>query len=354
MARQLTLEIAVEKTRAQQELRELEQGLKNLEGAALKTGAATDKQTAAYDNLSKRAADVKAKIRDMGTETAKATVEADKAAKATGMMSSAILKYVSAGAIIAAVKWTADWADRLEELSKQTGLSITMVQKLDQITKQNGATIETLSRAFGTLQDRLAGGDKSAVRAFDKLGLSVDTFLRMRPDDQIENFAIAVAKIEDPMQRANVVTDALGKGGIALIPTLLEIAKGLDGISTAAEANVKAVGKLSDWWEALKGMGARLIVDALGPMVTAWEKLTLGTEGFLGRLQGLHAFVIQAIPAFRLLHDVMPLPDIGPNALPKLPDAPGTGLEGPADGMPAFDPEAIARIEKDVNAQITE
>lgn len=355
MARQLTLEIAVEKARAQQELRELEQGLDNLTKAALKTGAATDKQKDAFDGLSKRAADAKEKIKSLGAEHDKTAKAADANTKSTGLLSAAVLRYASAGAVIAAVKWTADWADRLEELHKVTGLSITMLQKLDQVTKLNGTSVEALTRAFSTMQDRVAGGDKSAVRAFERLGVSFDAFQRMRPDDQMENLAIAVMKIEDPMERANVVTDLFGRTGVQLIPTLEKIAGGMDDITVASEKNVKALGQLSDWWETLKGQGAILLVDVLGPMVTMWQNLALGTEGFAGRIDALVTAFSKINPALNVFvakaKEYVGL--LGGKGMPKVPDAPtldqpsGNGL-----GFDPFDPDQVAERVKSLSAVV--
>jgi uncharacterized protein YukE len=360
MARQLTLEIAVEKTRAQQELRELEQGLKNLEQSALKSGQATDKQKDAYDNLGKRAADARAKIKGYTDEVKQSTTEQDKATKSSGLLTTSIMKYVAAGAIIAAVKHTAEWADRLEELSKSTGISITMLQKLDQVTKLNGTSVEVLSKAFGSMQDRVAGGDKSAVRAFEKLGISFGAFQKMRPDDQMTNLAIAVMKIDDPMHRANVVTDLFGRTGIQLIPTLEKIAGGMDDITVATEGQIKAVGNMADMWEKAKTAGGLILTDALTPIAyalgvldTLLGKVNLSVTSVLTPfgmwktamaeldriLQGLNADLEKYLGlSFRA------------GANPTAPAPPGL-FDGPG-GPAALDPAEILRIETEVNAQI--
>jgi hypothetical protein len=363
MARQLTLEIAVEKTRAQQELRDLEQGLKNLEQAALKTGAATDKQAAAHQGLSVRAAEAKNRVRELEAEKKKLVQTTDNAAKSSGLLTSAVLKYVSAGAVIAAVKWTADWADRIEELSKSTGLSITMIQKLDQITKQNGTTIEALTKSFAAMQDRVAGGDKSAVRAFEKLGISFEVFRRLQPDAQMETLAIAVGKIEDPMSRANVVTDLFGRTGVQLIPTLQRIAEGMDDIQTASEENIIAIGQLSDGWEELKGTGARLLVEAVGPLLSGFSTSATKVEYLTGRIEAMAIMVGRTNPLLKTMYDYLPgnakvlfggdTPDYGPTPEPVDPEH-YKGLPG-ADtgGLPApLAFEEMLKIGREITADV--
>jgi hypothetical protein len=362
MARQLTIEIAIEKTRAQQEARELEQGLKNLEQAAIKTGTATDKQAAAHEGLSRRLADAKTRTRELEAEKKKLAATTDQTAKASGLLTSAVLRYASAGAVIAAVKWTADWADRIEELSKATGLSITMIQKLDQITKQNGTTIEALTKSFASMQDRVAGGDKSAVRAFEKLGISFETFKRMRPDDQMEMLAIAVGKIEDPMLRVNVVTDLFGKTGVQLIPTLERIADGMDDIKTASEENILAIGQLSDGWEDLKGMGARLMVEAIGPLVKGMSSSATVTDYLTGRFEAMAVMAGRLNPLLKTMSDYLPAnskvliggdPDYGsmpepvdPEHYRPLPGADSGGLPAPL----AF--EEMLKIGREITADV--
>jgi uncharacterized protein YukE len=361
MARQLTLEIAVEKTRAQQELRELEQGLKNLEGAALKSGQATDKQAVAYDTLSKRAADAKTKIKSFGDEVKTTTAHQDSAAKSSGMLTSSILKYASAAVLGMAIKNTAQWADRFEELSKATGLSITMLQKLDQVTKLNGTSIEVLTRAFGSMQDRVAGGDKSATKAFEKLGLSFDAFQRMKPDDQITSLAIAVGKIEDPMQRANVVTDLFGRTGVQLIPTLEKVATGMGDITVATEDQIKAVGNMADMWEKAKTAGGLLLTDALTPVAYALGIL----DAILGKV---NLNVTSLLTPFGMWKTMMAELDRileGLNAdletylglsfragsTPPVPGAPSM-FDAPGGASPGLGPEEILRIHTDINEQL--
>lgn len=357
MARQLTLEIAVEKTRAEAALREVERELKSVADAAMLAGKATDEQAKKFDRLSWEANNLKKVVKGYNDEQRETKKVTDAGAAATGLLTSALLRYVSASAVGMAIKGTADWADRLEELHKVTGLSITTLQKLDQVTKLNGTSVEALSRAFSTMQDRVAGGDKSAVKAFERLGLSFEAFQRMRPDDQMENLAIAVMKIEDPMTRANVVTDLFGRTGVQLIPTLEAIAAGMDDITVASERNVKAMGQLSDWWETLKGRGAILLTDTLGPWIRMWEDLTLGADGFRGRLASLTTFIATMMQPALLGHidtlrDYFKVLSGGDLGTPKVPNAPG--LEQPAGGgmLPTW--EEMLRIEKEINAQLRE
>lgn len=355
MARQLSFEIVVEKQRATDALRDVEASMKRVTDEAAKTGKATDEQAAKYNTLAKGAANLKSEIKGYSDQLKSTTTATTDAAKGTGLLSSAILKYASAAVIFTAVKATADWADRFEELSVQTGLSIRMLQKLDQVTRVNGTSIETLTRAFATMQDRVAGGDKSATRAFEKLGFSFEAFQKMSPDAQIENLAIAVMKIEDPMKRANVVTDLFGRTGVQLIPTLQAIAGGMDDITVASDANIHSIAKMSDAWEGLKTTGMTLLTTVVGPFLSQVNDATSSTATWGDKLSALARFALNLTNGLgevvRLMKEyngeVGKTPTIKPADLP--------GLFGTGPDTPESTDDFVKRtkdIADVVNAQI--
>jgi len=370
MARELELEIVIQADRAKQELRDTQTALDNITRSAVKTGTATEDLNKAYVTLTQKSERLKTEIKGYDTQLKTATdqtVKATAAAKAhdtaitkqtqsTGLLSSAIVRYASGAAVLAAIKSTADWADRLDELSVQTGLSITSLQKLDKIAKLNGSTAEQLAQSFSLVQDRIAGGDKSAVRAFDKLGLSIEAFKKLNPEQQMLQLADAVTRVEDPSQRANVAIDLFGKSGARLIPVLDQISKGYDDITVATEENVKAVGQLSDWWETIKGTGAEVIVGVLGPMIKTLKEGTF-QQGTWTDTIGAWAETLSNVAGPAAASYVRTLREWASvtNAieLPPLPGAPGLSNNG-MSSLPEFNLKNIRQWESDINDQIRE
>src|SRR5687767_8548535 len=78
---------------------------------------------------------------------------------------------LSVSAVIGFGKSLLDAADATVKLSDKTGIAIEPLQRLKYIAEQSGNSIDEVSKAVTQMQDRLAGGDKSAVKALDTLGL---------------------------------------------------------------------------------------------------------------------------------------------------------------------------------------
>ena len=191
------------------------------------------------------------------------------AEKTTGVLTK-LAGVLTAGAFLAAIKSAADYADRLGELSQQTGMGVVALQKFDAAARLNGSNLEAVATAAGLFQDRLAGGDKSVISAVAKLGLSLDSLRQLSPDEQMRALAEAVTGIADPTLKANIATDLFGRSGRALIPTLADIAARYDKLPAMSKDVVDATGSLADEWDSLTHTGQVLMVQALAPLVKAF------------------------------------------------------------------------------------
>jgi hypothetical protein len=76
--------------------------------------------------------------------------------------------------------------------------------------------------AVTQMQNRLAGGDKSAVGALAQLGLNLeDLAMKLDPERSSKRLPAAIAKI--PIRpRTHVAMELLGKTGAATLPLLCE------------------------------------------------------------------------------------------------------------------------------------
>jgi hypothetical protein len=273
MARQLTIEISVEANRAKDEARQLEQGLKNLEQAALKAGGATDKQAAAHENLSRRLADAKMRASELEKEKRKLTSTVDSAAKSTGFLTNAVMRFASGIAIGAAIKGAIDYADSLKDISDATGIAASTLAKMDKVAITNGSNIQKLSGAMLTLQDRVAGGDKSAARALEKLGTSFTVLNAMKPERQMEYLAQKLSGVKDQGQAVTIAVDLFGKAGGRLLPTLRDMADGLDKINGPSEKAIQNASALADKWELMKANLSGGLITDIDNLHSLFEKL---------------------------------------------------------------------------------
>jgi hypothetical protein len=147
-----------------------------------------------------------------------------------------------------------DDADALVKLADKTGMSTTAVQQLKYIAEQSGNTLEQLTSAVSMLQKRLANGDDSAIAALRGLGIEVERFQTLTPDEQFLAIAREVAKVEDPMTRVKVATDLLGKSGAEVLPSLIANFDELAAAATlTSERTVQALDRAGDKLDELAG-----------------------------------------------------------------------------------------------------
>ncbi|HWK09907.1 MAG TPA: hypothetical protein VNR64_07645 [Vicinamibacterales bacterium] len=127
---------------------------------------------------------------------------------------------LTTGAVVAFAAQVLEMGDDIQKTADRTGLMTDEVQQLSYIAGQSGNDIDELTSAVGQMQNRLAEGDKSAVAALKRLGLSFEDLRRMDPFQQLQQIAHAVGQIPNPANQAQVAMDLFGKAGIAILPTL--------------------------------------------------------------------------------------------------------------------------------------
>lgn len=298
--RDLVFEIEVEKSKAEDRLRELQRAMDTTVEDAKKLGGATDDLTKRYDTLQKSADRAKGKIKEYDDQikAAKRSTDqksesirtlgqrAEQAAGGTGnrgvaMLSNAVMRYVSAGVALAAIKSTADWADRLQDLSGMSGIAAASLAKMEKIARGNGASLEDIGRIAVTLTDRIAGGDRSVVRGFDKLGLSVRDFQKLNPEQQLIGVGKALGQMQDHQSQLNAASDLFGgRVGPRVVGALIEISKGLNDVNGPTNEQIRKVAEVTDKWDAmtttLKGDLLAVLSD-----VAAWSDSWVGRSNAL-------------------------------------------------------------------------
>lgn len=130
----------------------------------------------------------------------------------------------------ALIKGFADTGDVLGDAMGQTGFSGEFLQSLKFAAADVGVQFELLRGSISKAQKLIAEaamGNKTAIKRFDELGMSVADIARLSPDEQFLALADAIASIEDPAQKAKAAMDIFGKSGARMLPMLNAGAKGL-------------------------------------------------------------------------------------------------------------------------------
>lgn len=181
-------------------------------------------------------------------------------------------------AIIGAGKAVLDFAGQLTDLAAKTGISTTGLQKLNLAFEQSGVSLESVTRASSELGARLASGDKSAVKAIEKLGLNLNELLLMKPEDQFIAVADAVGNVQNKGEQLAVSKTLFGKGGIELLAGLTGQLKATtdEFENMGLIIDEKTVKSADDFGDKLGLMGKQLlgiVANIVGPLLPALSGL---------------------------------------------------------------------------------
>lgn len=273
-------------------------------------------------------------------------------AQASDALTAAVKRYAAPAVIGAAVMSTLNWAGSLSDLSKSTGISTTSLQKFEIIGKATGTTMDQIAASSLQLSNRLAGGDKSAALAVEKLGLNLDKLKASKPDETMLAFARALSKVEDPQQRVALAMDVMGRSGGAMIPVLMDMAEKWDTVSAKiSEDGVKSLDDAGDSLDEMLGVGKALIASVLVPFAPLLTGISNAMTPLLTKFGEFMSFVLAPLDMAKWKAWTDNLKDaaaamgymvgIGPGvtgALPGMPNAPARagmpqGLPVPGDPM---------------------
>jgi hypothetical protein len=142
-----------------------------------------------------------------------------------GMIGAAMtgLSVAALTGIGAMIKAFAGAGDDISDAMNVTGLSSDFLQTLRFNAADAGVNLNALVGGltkFNTTLSKAAGGNKSAIAAFSKLGLNFADLMQMNPDERFKAVADAIAQISDPAQRAAAAVAMFGKGGAKLLPAI--------------------------------------------------------------------------------------------------------------------------------------
>ncbi len=131
------------------------------------------------------------------------------------------------GPLALAAKSFADTGSQLNDLAARTGVSVEALGELGYAAQQSGASLEDVEKAVRTMQRTIVAavnGSDQAATALDRIGLSAEALAGLKPEQQFAAIATALARIEDPTQRAAAAMGVLGKSGTTLLPMVGDLA----------------------------------------------------------------------------------------------------------------------------------
>ncbi|BFU90168.1 MAG: hypothetical protein NTAFB01_13550 [Nitrospira sp.] len=207
------------------------------------------KVTADIADFSKKMGDVKHSVEGLGkgpSSAASATSSAaDSIEQSTGRWKTAFLAVgtaVAAGALTAMntiSEWTtatAAAAEKIEQISQQTGIAQTTLEGWGVALNRVGLDTDVFAKSFKALSsdiEKARDATDFSTTKFAQMGLTLKDL--GSTEAVIRAVADRIATMTDPVERARLATDLLGKAGLALIPAFMEGSAGLDAAALKAQ-----------------------------------------------------------------------------------------------------------------------
>ena len=182
--------------------------------------------------------------------------------------------------------------DNLVKLSDAVGGNFEQFQRLEFALRQTGVGSQQTARALTTLSGfvvDLSDGTQTAVRTFDRLGLSLSDLEGRDPTEQFNLVLEALRGITDVSTRAAVAADLFGNRlalslGPALVSTQAQLDEVGNSIAPIAEVDARNIEVFND---AMSRLGRQALA-----LATQFSPVLTGISSFLGVV----VQVTQAIP----------------------------------------------------------
>lgn len=206
---------------------------------------------------------------------------------------------LSVGAVVNFGKALLDDADALTKMSARSGETVRVLQQMQIAGDDAGNTVEEMTAATNQLQNRLASGDSSAVKAIQRLNIDLTQLQKLSPGRQFMELSDALREVKNPADQVALAMDLFGKTGVNVLPTLK---RGFDDVRDSAvgmsEDTVKALDDAGDalakWWRQGKGIAAeatvgfaRLASAGFNPMLYSMREAAREAQAFNDQLADL-------------------------------------------------------------------
>lgn len=120
--------------------------------------------------------------------------------------------------------------DDLAKFAEKSGLAAEAASELAHAAKMADLDLGQLATGVRFMQKNIseaASGSKSAQATFRALGLEWQELKRLAPDQQLEQIAEQLSRLEDPADRARAATELFGRAGADLLPLFSQGAQGI-------------------------------------------------------------------------------------------------------------------------------
>lgn len=174
----------------------------------------------------------------------------------------------------------------LDDLRMQTGATVESLSGLVAVGKFNNMGAEQIGGAMNKLAANLAGAteeSKGTAKAIEALGLDFDKFKKLRPEEQMQTVAKAMAQFEDGTGKSAIAMAFYGKQGAQMLPFLHDLAEVGELQAKVSTEQAAAAANLDDNLTRLTTSGDAWKKELANGMIPA---LDLGAQALLDVMNG--------------------------------------------------------------------
>lgn len=175
-------------------------------------------------------------------------------------------------------------ADAAAKGARSVGLTTEAYQELGHAAALSGVQQEQLNAAITrntAAVQKAARGDKGLAAIYRRAGVNVRTLAKLKPDEQFERIADAIAKVDDPAKRSALSVELFGESGGKLASLLAGGAKGIQDLRKEArdlglvipDDQAQAAERFNDQLDRLSGIVAGVKRAFLLSLLPALEPL---------------------------------------------------------------------------------
>ncbi len=208
----------------------------------------------------------------------------------TGLLTSAVGRYVSGAVVGYAIKSTLDWGDSLSALATRSGWSADGLQRMEAVAGANRTTLDAVIASSDQLSVRLTSGDSSVAGALERVNLSFEHLAALNPEERFLAVLSAVGRVSDPLEQARVKADLFGRSWQsigALFNT--DVPAAMAKAHAADKELIESLAKADNAIQTLTRSGKILIAEFLEPflplMTAAAER---DVPAFVEGIEDLH------------------------------------------------------------------
>lgn len=218
-------------------------------------------------------------------------------ASTMGAIAGGIAAGLSINAFKSLISGAIEGGAALNDLAIQANTTVEALSGLASIGKYSDVGADAIVSSMNKLTKNLSSAteeSKGTGRAVQALGLDLEAFRALKPEDQMMTVAHAMGEFQDGASKSAIAMDLYGKEGAKLLPFLKDLADVSDLQAKVTTEQAAAADNLSDNWTRLTTSGdawkktlANAMIPALDIAVQSVLELVNGTGGLKAQVKAL-------------------------------------------------------------------